>query len=189
MSDEEFFREVSLPDTKPINPAHLRDMLPGKQIGRLVGTFPEANPWGGSMAGLELTDSTRIVLMAQPTPLHPVYGARVAWSQFERLNIITPSMVRHFTRSRRHAKEEAANRMQERVEGQVVLGVMTTRVPNEWGGETARFELSEGWDLFMMAIPKATANFTANHVWRLRRDRSGRQVVYVVGNGTPRKRR
>ena len=79
--------------------------------------------------------------------------------------------------------EEAANRMQERVEGQVVLGVMKASLPNEWGGESVRFELGD-YDLFMMATPKPTPNFTANHVWRLRRVK-GRQVVYVVGNGRP----
>lgn len=180
----EEYREVHLPYTAPIRPTYLREMLAGKQIARLVGTFPEANPFGGSMGGLELTDAIRIVFMAQPTPPHSTFGARIVWTQFERLKIITPQRLNHFGRSRRQAGENPANRIQERVEGEVILGVPTTPEPNEFGGETIRLELLGGGDLLIKAIPKATPNFTANHVWQWRRGAA--RNVFVMGRGAPR---
>jgi hypothetical protein len=112
----------NLPFERPEERDEILQRLAGLQIARVEHVASERGPMDGKVVGFEFTEGTRLILEftadltdGAPAPwiIRPilVMDQNMIWS---------PNVVRHFTRSRSQAGEDAPGYMQERIEGEVV---------------------------------------------------------------------
>lgn len=148
--------------------AELFERLEGGTIARAEHCEGERNPLGGAMYGLEFEDGQRLLLMAIPDFSE---GSQAPWKLAAAFvaddhMIWSPSVTKHFTRSRAAAGEMAPGWFQVAVEGQAVDHARLLPELTEWGGEQVMVLLRSGDAFLTRACPplkhgrwRYTANF------------------------------
>lgn len=161
---------------------YIYERMVGTQIGRLI-YFEDANAFGGEQVGFMLSNQTRPLIWAAPVPPE-VEGARFpvilfpTW--FEAQTIITARMLRQVSQDRHRTGEATPDELQQRVEGEIIVGWNSPPEPNPWGGQKVRFLLSSSLELHVDAAPAGDRDgveYTAVVELALR---GGKHTVYFL---------
>lgn len=149
---EGFWDGRLIPIERPEKRTALQERLEGRQIARLVYFLSPHEEWG---CGLELTSGARMAFWSTQDRGASRYRWRIMIRYLPPQRIWTKSMVAHFTNERKYALkgEEAADALQERVEGGWIEGARPTPEPSPAGGEVIVLELRGGEKLKIEALP------------------------------------
>lgn len=146
---------VYLPIEKPEGRLNLQQRLEGQQIARYQDIITPADEFGFA---LELTNLWRFLFWSAQD--RGGFGSKYKWRLVHRAipaqRILTKTMVQHYMNERKNATrapEELGTALQERVEGQVIVGVHPAYEPNGAGGERLEIEFREGSRLRWDALP------------------------------------
>ncbi len=168
-------RRPELPFERPEARSEILARLSGLQIARLEHVPEERGPRDGKCVGFEFVEGTRLVLeftadlsdgAPMPWVIAPilVMDSNLIWS---------PSVTRHFTRSRRQAGEKPPGWAQERIEGEVIEHATILPECTARGGEQMLIVLRNAAAVLFRAEP-AGGGFTGhfrldymprNHWW------------------------
>ena len=137
-----FYDDLRLfPMEKPEARTYLQERLEGRQIARLV-TLETMDGCEGF--GMELVQRSRLAFWAAPDPDRGKYTHRLVFRYIPPLKIITKEILLHFGMDRRSAGAGLPDALQERVEGQMIVGCSPTYEPGPHGGEVVTFEFRDG---------------------------------------------
>lgn len=154
---------------QPENPDKIIEMLVGQQISRVI-YFQDAGMFGGAQLGLMLRSHMRPVFMAadgehlaalKKAKAYP-YRWGIAVTLFEALRIVTDRMDQAMRSDRRRMGEDPPDTLQERVEGELILGVVRETGPDH--AEQLRLELSGHLDFTITATRGAGDLFAGLHL-------------------------
>ena len=167
MARRDFFAGEVLPYERPEKPTRLHERLEGRQLSRLQWLLTPDDCWG---IGLELTSGARIILWSMRDGSYDVGQSKYRYRLMIRFmaphQIIPPRGRRYWGYGRDSGLrtavtphdgpdlgEEAADEIQERFEGDVIVGASPTYEPNEQGCERIEVEFRSGWKLRLDALP------------------------------------
>lgn len=153
----------------PESRVHLQEMCEGKLIARACWDLNEDVPEGSAGMGLEFETGERLVILTLAV-LEGPYMARLIWRWIPRQHIWTKGMKRHYGTDRVSAGEPAPDFLQRQIEGQMIRGVSK---PKDYLGlgERLDFELRDGSDLIIEAVPDLLRNVVDLDIRRARRER------------------
>lgn len=142
MNPRDYLGGRFLPIEKPERRTHLQELLERRQIGRfhMIET-----PLREEGFAFELTSSARCLFWAsEDLDGTRKWTHRIVFRHIPPMRIIAASQARHFARDRRVAGEVEADNLQQRIEGDVIVGASPTYEPGPSGGEVMVFEFRGG---------------------------------------------
>ena len=163
----DFFGGRLLPVERPEHRTWLQERLEGRQIARLDYALTPVPEWG---LGFTLTSGARLAMWSTEDRDFRTGHSRYAWRLMMRWiapqRIVTPRMVAFFGRGRDSGLEtavtphlgpdlrtEAADALQQQVEGEVIVGAAPVYEPNAGAGERIVIEFRGGGKLQLDALP------------------------------------
>lgn len=149
---------------RPEQRRRIDERLEGKQVAQVFwvqedSVDPNASPalhvgpTGSPVCAIELTTGEKWIIMAG-RDRDSAYTARILFAWMNRPLIVTPTMARAFSRGRyANPAGPAPDDWQQRIEGEVIRGVLHTTKPTAWRGEQMGVEFTGGARLVMAAFP------------------------------------
>lgn len=128
---------------RPEKRTRLQEYLEGQQIARLF-YLDDSGPTASRGLALELTTGAKLLIFAG-RDRNSKYAARLIFRWLARPVIVLPRMGRMFSRGRGADPDAGpADALQERLEGQVIRGVLHRHEPSPRGGECLDVECQDG---------------------------------------------